>query len=250
MSSSLRRLFHHVPLVGRFTHSLTQQNWVPKWQVLPLGSEDACVSAVCLIYDAGHRGGHAWTQALVMRSGWRTYSLPSWNSLALEGYYITHDICSTAKDKRHRTESKVTPSWLPATSLVIGCWLIQWREEGWHHEIGSGWDGKKPMRPNAMRDIIHMCALSQAWEVTMLLLCARPSIPRSELPDAMLVSIFSPSPWEVRELEVVFHFRLYVSGCALDFFPFPALGFFNYFSFDSRNATSIQQATSQLHLWG
>ena len=41
-------------------HSLIQQNWVPKWQVLLLGSEDTkehktpAVSAVCLIYDAGH----------------------------------------------------------------------------------------------------------------------------------------------------------------------------------------------------
>ena len=64
----------------------------------------------------------------------------------------------------------------------------------------------------------------------------------------MLVSVFSPSPWEVRELEVVFHFKFYVSSCALDFLRFPALGFFNYFSFDSRNTTSTQQATSQLHL--
>ena len=65
MSSSLRLLLHHFPLVGWCIHSPIQQNWVPKWQVLPLGSEDTkvhktlAVSAVCLIYDAGHGGGHA-----------------------------------------------------------------------------------------------------------------------------------------------------------------------------------------------
>ena len=107
---------------------------------------------------------------------------------------------------------------------------------------------QEAMRANPRRDIAHTCALSQAWEVTRLLLGARPLIPSSELPDAMLVSVFSPSPWEVRELKVVFHFRFYASGCALDFLPFPDLGFFSYFSFDPRNTTSSQQATSQLHL--
>ena len=61
------------------------------------------------------------------------------------------------------------------------------------------------------------------------------------------LSSFSPSPQKVGELEVVFYCRFYVSGCAL-YFSFPDSGNFNYFSFDSRNAKSIQQTTSQLCL--